>query len=230
MPCGIGSKGRSPFCHVKSRQHKARRLQSLEDLVCRELGAPYTVQHLPDMGHMVFTPVAGVGGVQTLQRHPCGRRFWQRCGASGHSTYLGRYRTPYLVEGVPLEAVWATMQPLAQPAAEGFVAMMGEGVELYGAACPLPKRLPHLYSFLPVEPVHVQQPGDAELHCMLIAVDGASRHEASYVHCTLRGTSSPDQHAMWWLLGGTKEGATLYAAAQEVDFDQQFWDAPKVVF
>ena len=50
---GITSKGRSPFSHVKSRQHKARRLQSLEDVVSQELGAPYTVQHLPD------TPVAG---------------------------------------------------------------------------------------------------------------------------------------------------------------------------
>ena len=43
------------------------------------------------------------------------------------------YLTPHLVEGVPTEEVWATMQHLAQPAAEGFVAMMGEGVKLSGA-------------------------------------------------------------------------------------------------
>ena len=65
---------------------------------------------------------------------------------------------------------------------------------------------------------------------MPLAVDGTSRYEASYVHCTLGGTSSPDQLASWWLLGGSEEWATLYAAAQEVDFDQQLWDASKVVF
>ena len=65
---------------------------------------------------------------------------------------------------------------------------------------------------------------------MPLAVDGTPRHEASYVHCTLRGTSSPDQLASWWLLGGSEEWATLYAAAQEVDCDQQLWDASKVVF
>ena len=122
------------------------------------------------------------------------------------------------------------MQQLAQPASEGFVATTGEGAELYGAVCALPKRLQHLYSCRPVEPVHVQQPGDPRLHWMPIAVDGTSRHEASYVHCTLGGTSSPDQLASWWLLGGSEEWATLYAAAQEVDFDQQLWDASKAVF
>ena len=114
--------------------------------------------------------------------------------------------TPHLVEGVPSEAVWATMQHLAKPAAEGFVAMTGEGVELYGAECPLPKRLQHLYSCPPVEPVHVQQPGNARIHWMPVAVDGTSRHEASYVHCTLGGTSSPDQLASWWLLGLASSG------------------------
>ena len=65
---------------------------------------------------------------------------------------------------------------------------------------------------------------------MPLAVDGRSRHKASYMHCTLGGTSSPDQLASLWLLGGSEEWATLYAAAQEVDFDQQLWDASKVVF
>ena len=46
----------------------------------------------------------------------------------------------------------------------------------------------------------------------------------------MRRTSSPDQLASWWLLGGSEEWATLYAAAQEVDFEQQLWDASKVVF
>ena len=65
---------------------------------------------------------------------------------------------------------------------------------------------------------------------MPLALDGTSRHEDSYVHSTLGGTSSPDQLAIWWLLGGSEEWATLYTAAQEVDFGQQLWDASKVVF
>ena len=60
-------------------------------------------------------------------------------------------------------------------------------------------------------------------------VDGTSGHEASYVHCKLGGTNSPAQLANRWLLGGSEEWATLYAAAQEVDFDQQLWDASKAV-
>ena len=50
------------------------------------------------------------------------------------------------------------------------------------------------------------------------------------MRCALGGTSSPDQLAGSWLLGGSEEWATLYAAAQEVDFDQELWDASKVVF
>ena len=122
------------------------------------------------------------------------------------------------------------MQQLAQPEAEGFVAMTGECVELYGGVCPLPKRLQHLYGCRPVQPVNVQQPGDARLHCVPTALDGTSRHEASYVHCTLGGTSSPDQLSSWWLLWGSEESVTLCAAAQEVDFDEQLWEASKVVF
>ena len=141
-----------------------------------------------------------------------------------------RYLTPQLVEGVPWEDVWVTMQQLAQPASEGFVAKMGDDTELYGAFCPLPARLQHLYRCRPVEPAHVQQPGNPRLHWMPLAVDGTSRHEASFVHCTLGGTRSPDQLASWWLLGGSEEWSTLYAAAQEVDFHQQLWDASKVVF
>ena len=141
-----------------------------------------------------------------------------------------QYPTPHLVEGVPCEDVWVTMQQLAQPASEGFVAKTGDDGELYGAFCPLSAGLQHLYRCQWVEPAHVQQPANPRLHSMPLAVDGTSRHEASHMHCTLGGTSSPEPLASWWLLGGSAEWVTLYAAAQEVDFDQQLWDASKVVF
>ena len=46
----------------------------------------------------------------------------------------------------------------------------------------------------------------------------------------LGGTSSPDQLATRWVLWVSEERATLYAAAQEVDLDQQLWDASAAVF
>ena len=47
---------------MKSRQHKARRLQSLADVVSGELDAPYTAQHLPDTRQIMLKRVAGRGG------------------------------------------------------------------------------------------------------------------------------------------------------------------------
>ena len=55
------SQGKERFAHIKCRQHKAHRIQSLEDVVYRELGAPYAV-HLPDTGQIVLTPLAGGRG------------------------------------------------------------------------------------------------------------------------------------------------------------------------
>ena len=129
------------------------------------------------------------------------------------STTEAQYLAPHLVEGVPWEDVWVTMQQLAQPASEGLVAKTGDDTELYGAFCPLPARLQHLYRCRLAELAHIQQPGNPRLHWMPQAVDGTSRHEASFVHCTLGGTRSPDQLASWWLLGGSEEWSTLYAAA-----------------
>ena len=48
------------------------------------------------------------------------------------------YLALHLVEGVAWEDVWVTMQQLAQPASEGFVAKTGDDTELYGAQRVLP--------------------------------------------------------------------------------------------
>ena len=76
-----------------------------------------------------------------------------------------------------------------------------------------------------LHPFTSKPPGDPRLRWTPIAVDGASRHEASYVHCTLWGTSRSNQFASWWLLGGSEEWGALYAAAQKLHYDQQLWDA-----
>ena len=86
-----------------------------------------------------------------------------------------QYLTPHLVEGVPSEDMWVTMQQLAQPASEDFVAKTGDDTQLYGAFCPLPAQLQRLYRCRPVEPAHIHQPGNPRLHWMPLAVDGTSR-------------------------------------------------------
>ena len=55
------------------------------------------------------------------------------------------------------------------------------------------------------------------MHWLPIAGDGASRHVALYVHCTLGGTSSRNQLSSWWLLGGSEIWDALYVASQEID-------------
>ena len=72
------------------------------------------------------------------------------------------------------------------------------------------------------------QPGDRRLNWLPIAVDGASRHEASYVHCTVGGPSSPNQLSSWWLLGDSEKWETLYTASQEMDFDDKLRKAATV--
>ena len=48
------------------------------------------------------------------------------------------------------------------------------------------------------------------------------------MHCTIGGTTSPDELASWWLMGGSEQWSTIYVLAQEVDFDQELVDASKV--
>ena len=60
-----------------------------------------------------------------------------------------------------------------------------------------------------------------QYHWLPIAINGTNRHEAGYVHCTIGGTTSRDKLASWWLMRGSEQWSTIYALAQEVDFDQE---------
>ena len=181
MGRGSGDEGKNAFAHIKSKQHRARRLRTLQDGVSGELGAEYLVKHLPDTGQIVLTPVdrLGIGALPTAPS------MWEKTVAAVwriRSLHMSRseapYLTPHLVEGIPWEDVWVSMQQLAQPALKGFVAKSGDDTKLYGPFCPLPARLQHLYRCRPVEPAHVQQPGTPRLHCMQLAFDSMStRHD-----------------------------------------------------
>ena len=121
-------------------------------------------------------------------------------------------------------------EELAAPYTVKFTAYKGDDTTIHGAACYLPDRIGHLYKCRPPPPSDIMQPGDRWLHWLPIAVDGTSRHEASYVHCTLGGTASPNQLSSWWLMGGSEKWETLYAASQEMDFDTELRKAAAVSF
>ena len=82
---GSGDKGKKAFAHIKSTQHRARRLRTLQEFVSGELGAEFLAKHLPDTDQIVLAPVDGGGGEVVLcpPHHPCPGRPSPRCGASG---------------------------------------------------------------------------------------------------------------------------------------------------
>ena len=74
------------------------------------------MQHLPYTGRIMLTPVAGGGG----GANPTAPSLSEKTIAAVwriRSLHLSRaeaqYLTPHLIEGVPWEYVWATMQQLA---------------------------------------------------------------------------------------------------------------------
>ena len=107
--------------------------------------------------------------------------------------------------GVVLEKVYGMLRQLALPESRAFTAYRGDNMAIHGAVCYLPDHITHLCKCHPPPPSDSMPPGDGRLHWLHITVDGTSRHDASYVHCTLGGTASPNQLSSWWLLGGSEK-------------------------
>ena len=118
------------------------------------------------------------------------------------SLHLSRTEAPYLVGSLMYDLVWdqlyGMLRQLALPESWAFIVYTGDDTAIHGAACYLPDRIGHLYKCRPPPPSDIMRPGDGRLHWLPIAVDGTSRHEASYVHCTLGGNASPTNY----LVGG----------------------------
>ena len=150
------------------------------------------------------------------------------------SLQLSRTESRYLVGsmmyGVAWDQVYGMPRQLVLPESRAFIAYKGDDTAIHGAACYLPDRIGHLYKCRPPPPSDIMQPGERWLHWLPIAVDGTSRHEASYVHCTLGGTTSPNQLCSSWLLGGSEKWETLYPGPQEIDFDDELRKSATVSF
>ena len=222
---------KEPF-HLVADRTRRRRLQELQEVVTKELAAPYTVKYLPDTGQIVLTPETRI--VATVQPEPTQEERLIMAVWRIRSLHLSRTESRYLVRsmtyGVVWDQVYGMLRQLALPESRAFTAYTGDDTAINGAACYLPDRIAHLFKCRPPPPSAIMQPGDRRLHWLPIAVDGTSRHEASYVHCTLGGTASPNQLSSWWLLGGSEKWDTLYAASQEIDFDDELRKAATVSF
>ena len=217
---------------TRRRRLQEQRLQELQQVVTNELAAPYTVKYLPDSGQIVLAPetrvVVAVPLEPTMEERLIMAIWWIP------SLHLSRTESRYLVGGMAYGMVWdqvyGMLRQLALPESRAFTAYMGDDTTIHGAACYLPDYIGHLFKCQPPPPSDIMQPGDRRLHWLPIAVDGTSRHEATYVHYTLGGTASPNQPSSWRLLGGKEKWQTLYAACQEIDFDDEFRKAATVSF
>ena len=224
-------RNKEPF-HLLADHTRRRRLQELQEVVTKDLAAPYTVKYLPDTGQIVLTPDRRV--VATVQPDPTQEEKLIMAVWRIRSLHLSRTESRYLVGnmtyGVVWDQVYGMLRQLALPESRAFTAYTGDDTAINGAACYLPDRIGHLFKCRLPPPSDIMQPGDRRLHWLPIAVDGTSRHEASYVHCTLGGTASPNELSSWWLLGGSEKWETLYAASQEIDFDDELCKAATVSF
>ena len=104
MTRGPVDNGRNAFAHIKSKQHQKHRLKSLQQVVSRERGAPYAVQHLRDTGPIVLTPV-DKNGDRACPTAPSLREKTVATVWRIRSLHLSRteahYLIPHRIEGVP---------------------------------------------------------------------------------------------------------------------------------
>ena len=93
-----------------------------------------------------------------------------------------RYLVGSMKYGVVWDQVYGMLRQLALPESRVFTPYTGDDMAIHGAARCLPDRIGHLFKCRPPPPSAIMQPGNGLLHWLAIAVDGTSRHEASYVH------------------------------------------------
>ena len=146
MGRGDGARPKEPF-HLVADRTRRRRLQELQQVVTKELAAPYTVKYLPDTGQIVLTPetrvVRAVPPEHTLEERLI-LAVWRI-----RLLRLSRTEARYLVGSMTYNVVWdqvyGMLRQLALPESRAFAAYVGEDTAIHGAACYLPDRISHLY-------------------------------------------------------------------------------------
>ena len=165
MPRGDGARPKVPF-HLLVDCMRQRRLQVLQQVVTKDLAAPYTVKYVPDTGQIVLTPETRV--VRAIPLEPTMEErlimaVW-RTRLLHVSTTGARYLVGSMTYGVVWEKVYGMLWQLAVPESPAFTAYTGDDTAIHGAACYLPDRIGHLYKCRPPPPSDIMQPGDQRLH------------------------------------------------------------------
>ena len=129
-----GSK--EPF-HLLAGRTQRRRLQKLQQVVTKELAAPYTVKYLPDTGKTVLTPETRV--VVTVQPEPTMEERLIMAVWRIRSLHLSRTDSRYLggsmTYGVVWDQVYGIVRQLALPQSRAFIAYTGDDTAIHAAAC-----------------------------------------------------------------------------------------------
>ena len=156
---------KEPF-HLLGRRTQRRRLRELQQVVTKELAAPYTVKYLPDTGRIVLTPKTRV--VVTFQSEPTMEERLimavRRIRALHFSRTESRYLVGSMTYGVVWDQVYGMLRQLALPESRAFTAYTGDDAAINGAAGYLPDRIGHLFKCGPPPPSDIMQLGDRRLH------------------------------------------------------------------
>ena len=103
MPRGDGARAEEPF-HLVADRTRRRRLEELQQVVTKELAAPYTVKYRPDTGQIVLTPETrvevAVPAEPTMEERLI-MAVWRI-----RSLHLTRTRARYLVGSMTYDVVW----------------------------------------------------------------------------------------------------------------------------
>ena len=133
--------------HLLAGRTQRRRLQELQQVVTKELAAPYTVKYLPDTGQIMPTPERRV--VVTVQPEPTMEERLIMAVWRIRSLHLSRTESRYLVGsmtyGVVWDQVYGMLRKLALPEPRACTAYTGDDTAINGAACYLPDSIAHLF-------------------------------------------------------------------------------------
>ena len=152
---------KEPF-HLVADRTGRRHLQELQQVVTKELAAPYTVKYLPDTGQIVLNPKTRV--VVAVLPEPTVEERLIMAVWRIRSLHLSRTESRYLVGsmtyGVVWDQVYGMLRQLALPKSRAFTAYTGDDTAIHGAACYLPDHIGHLYKCRLPPPSDIMQPGD----------------------------------------------------------------------
>ena len=145
MGRGDEARPQKPF-HLVGDCTRRRRLQDLQQVVSRELEAPFTVKYLPDTWQIVLTPERRV--TRTVQPGPGMEERMIMAVWRIRSLHLSKEEARYLVGSMTYGVVWkhvnAMLRQLASPESWAFTAYTADDTAIHGAACYLPDRIGHL--------------------------------------------------------------------------------------